>query len=195
MHTAETIPGYTYGMPEVGPSPTSLEELDELERAIGFGPDDAGALCELWPALADRRDELFGVFMQHVARFFLPTFAGPGGEPLQAYVDAAHPRFLQWIEDTCLRPHDRDWLDYQHEIGLRHHRTKKNRTDDVDSPVREVPFRFLVAALYPLTSTVGPFLVARGVEEERASSLAAAWTKALVLQLALWSRPYVEESW
>ena len=42
-------------------------------------------------------------------------------------------RFGQWILDTARAEYDQAWLDYQHEIGLRHHRTKKNRTDSVDA--------------------------------------------------------------
>lgn len=40
---------------------------------------------------------------------------------------ATHPRFLRWVEDACVRTYDQEWLDYQHEIALRHHRSKKTR--------------------------------------------------------------------
>jgi hypothetical protein len=29
-------------------------------------------------------------------------------------------RFVQWVIDTCARPRDAAWLNYQEEIGLRH---------------------------------------------------------------------------
>jgi len=96
------------------------------------------------------------------------------------------------VEDTCTLPYDQDWLDYQHEIGLRHHRAKKNRTDGVTS-AEIVPFRYLPITLYPLTSTLPPFLVEAGVDKERAERLGAAWTKSLVLQITLWSHPYVRD--
>ena len=51
-------------------------------------------------------------------------------------------RFGQWILDTARAEYDQRWLDYQHEIGLRHHRTKKNRTDGAPS-TDIVPFRHL----------------------------------------------------
>jgi len=34
-------------------------------------------------------------------------------------------RFVQWVVDVAIRPHDRAWLDYQEEIGLRHTPEKK----------------------------------------------------------------------
>lgn len=184
--------GYAYGSAEVTRSPVSLDELDDLKRAVGFDADDERALEELGDILRDRREQLFERWFGLVGHFFLPTFAGPDGTPDQTYVDRTHPRFMQWIEDTCTRPYDQDWLDYQHEIGLRHHRAKKNRTDGVAS-VEIVPFRYLPITLYPLTSTLPPFLVEAGVEPERAERLGAAWTKSLVLQITLWSRPYVRD--
>jgi len=32
-------------------------------------------------------------------------------------------RFGQWILDTAAANYDQQWLDFQREIGLRHHRT------------------------------------------------------------------------
>jgi hypothetical protein len=38
-------------------------------------------------------------------------------------------QIVRWVIDICVRPHDRTWLDYQEEIGLRHTPQKKNQTD------------------------------------------------------------------
>jgi len=195
MDPRATIAGYAYGARDLSGSPVSPSDLRELELAVGFDHEDTAALRELWTVIGDRREELFAAFMERVAHFFLPTFAGADGRPLDDYLAAAHPRFLQWIEDTCTRPYDREWLDYQHEIALRHHRTKKNRTDRAASAVDEVPLRFLVVALYPLTAAMEPFLVEAGVDDATARRLGAAWTKSLVLQVALWSRAYMDEGW
>jgi protoglobin len=190
--TGEKIPGYAYGHEDVVRSPVSLTDLEDLKRAVVFGPEDERALRELWSVVADRRDELFETWMGRIAHFFLPTFAGPQGTPDQAYLEAAHPRFMKWIEDTCTRPHDQVWLDYQHEIGLRHHRAKKNRTDGVES-VEIVPFRYLPIALYSFTSTLHPLLVQAGIDDARAERLAGAWAKSVTLQVTLWSYPYVNQ--
>ena len=52
-----------------------------------------------------------------------PWMAGYSGHPdgtrNPEYGAASKPRFDRWIIDVCTRPLDRDWLDYQHEIGLR----------------------------------------------------------------------------
>ncbi|MEP7140028.1 MAG: hypothetical protein ABI745_10400 [Caldimonas sp.] len=46
---------------------------------------------------------------------------------------------------------------YQHEIGLRHHRAKKNRTGDAAS-TSVVPFRDLFLLVLPVTFTLKSFL-------------------------------------
>ena len=53
-------------------------------------------------------------------------------------------RFVEWVVDLCTEPFDRQWLDYQEEIGLRHMPAKKNDTDHANSPV-VVPLRYLIA--------------------------------------------------
>ena len=55
------------------------------------------------------------------------------GEPNKEYLEAVRKRFGQWILDLCNRPYDQEWLNYQHEIALRHHSTKKNETDSIES--------------------------------------------------------------
>ena len=78
----------------------------------------------------------------------------PGVRPAAvAKVPAAvRKRFGQWILDTAQANYDQRWLDHQHQIGLRHHRTAKNRTDGAEaSPI--VPFRDLFALIFPVTVT------------------------------------------
>jgi hypothetical protein len=98
-------------------------------------------------------------------------------------------KLQQWILDTCRRPYDQAWLDYQHEIGLRHHRSKKNRTDGVRS-VDHIPLRYVVALIAPIALTIKPFLAKKGHSAEDVEKMHAAWVKAVVLQAALWSYPY-----
>lgn len=66
-------------------------------------------------------------------------------------------RFGRWILDTSRAQYDQAWLDYQHEIGRRHHRTAKNLTDGATSTAI-VPFRDLFALVFPVTFTLRPFL-------------------------------------
>src|SRR5437899_1747916 len=67
----------------------------------------------------------------------------PSGTPDEAYKAAVKKRFVQWVRDTCMRPRDQAWLDYQEEIGLRHTPAKKNQTDSVHTPP-VVPLRYLI---------------------------------------------------
>lgn len=51
------------------------------------------------------------------------------GKPLGDYLARVRKWFGQWILDTARASYDQAWLDYQHEIGLRHHHTKIQRSD------------------------------------------------------------------
>ena len=70
--------------------------------------------------------------------------------PDMAYLTAVRARFGQWILDMCQRPFDQTWLNYQHEIALRHHTTKKNQTDEVDA-VPIIHYRYMTAFIFPIT--------------------------------------------
>ena len=79
----------------------------------------------------------------------------PEGEPIPEYLAKSNLRFQQWILATCLRPYDPDWLNYQHEIALRHTAAKKNRTDGVRStPYVPLPHAIAFAAF--MNETIGP---------------------------------------
>jgi len=47
--------------------------------------------------------------------------------------DQAEDMVAEWRAVLAEQPLDQAWLDYQHEIGLRHTRDKKNTTDHADS--------------------------------------------------------------
>lgn len=185
------IRGYAFGAPALARSPVTLDELEALKQAIGFGEEDHRALRTAWEVLQDRVDEVFDHWMGLFGPLFVSYFAGPDGKPIEGYLHGAHARFVRWIQDTCTHPYDQAWLDYQHEIGLRHHRAKKNLTDGAES-VPVVHLRYLVALIYPM-STIRHLLAAKGHTAEEVNRMHQAWTKALVLHVALWSHPYVTE--
>lgn len=108
------------------------------------------------------------------------------------YLGAVRKRFGQWILDTARAEYDQKWLDYQHEIGLRHHRTKKNRTDGVAAS-EIVLFRNLFLLVFPVTWTLKPFLANKGHSAEDVEKMYAAWLKSCLLQMTLWSHPYVKD--
>lgn len=186
------ILGYDYG--RVPPSPLSMEDLERLKAALMFGEEDERYLRQAGDVLADQVEEILDLWYGFVGSHphLLYYFAGPDGQPDQGYLEAVRRRFGQWILDTCRRPYDQEWLAYQHEIGLRHHRTKKNRTDGVRSP-DIVPARYLIAFIYPITATVRPFLARKGHSADEVDKMWHAWFKSVVLQVALWCYPYFKE--
>jgi hypothetical protein len=188
------IPGYTYGTGAVPRSPVSLDELELLEATLLLGPDDLAALRRSADLLAPRVEEILDVWYAFVGAnpHLLAAFTGPDGQPDTDYLAAVRRRFGRWILDTTAADHDQAWLDYQHEIGLRHHRTGKNRTDGARA-ADHIPLRYVVALLVPITTTLKPFLSGDGVGGEEVEAMHQAWVKAVLLQLILWSHPYVRD--
>jgi len=186
------IPGYTYGTSQVAPSPLTLEDLDNLKKAVLFTEEDERYLRMAGEVLADQVEDILDVWYGFVGSHphLVYYFTDGKGNANAEYLAAVRKRFGQWILDTCNRPYDRNWLDYAHEIGLRHHRTKKNKTDGVNS-VPVVSYRYMVAFIYPITATIKPFLAKKGHSAEEVEKMHQAWFKSLVLQVALWSAPYV----
>ena len=114
------------------------------------------------------------------------------GKPDGAYLEAVRKRFAVWILDTAEAKYDQAWLDYQYEIGLRHNRLKKNKTDGANS-VPQINFRYIPALTIPLTTTLKPFLAKKGASASDVEKMHAAWVKAVLLQSILWSQPYIRD--
>ena len=191
-----TIPGYTYGTSGVGRSPVTLADFELMKKTVLFGVEDAKHLRTSHDILKDQLDAILDVWYGFVGAkpHLLASFgAREEGRPIDRYLQAVRARFGQWILDTARAEYDQAWLDYQHEIGLRHYRTKKNRTDDVAS-TELVPFRDLFLLVFPVTFTLKPFLAKKGHSAEDVESMYSAWVKSCLLQVTLWSHPYVREN-
>jgi hypothetical protein len=188
------IPGYTYGTDAVPRSPVSLGELELLKATLLLGNDDLAALRRSGQVLAGRVEEVLDVWYGFVAAnpHLLAAFTGPDGQPDQAYLAAVRRRFGRWILDTARADYDQAWLDYQHEIGLRHTRRAKNRTDGVVA-ADHIPLRYVLALLVPITTTLKPFLAGGGAAPDEVEAMHQAWVKAVLLQVILWSHPYVHD--
>lgn len=189
---AVNIPGYTYE--SASQSPVTLKELEELKKAVLFSAEDEKYLKMAGEVLKDQIDAVLDLWYGFVGSHphLVYYFSGPDGKPDANYLEAVRKRFGQWILDTCTRPYDQTWLNYQHEIGLRHHRTKKNKTDNVRS-VPHVPLRYLIAFIYPITATIKPFLAKKGHSPDEVDKMHQAWFKSVTLQVALWSYPYAKD--
>lgn len=187
------IPGYTYGDPNLPEFPLSAEDFSFLKKTLLFSKEDEEALRKAHEVLKDQVEEILDVWYDfvgsndHLVYYFKDKTTG---EPLGDYLQRVRKRFGQWILDTTGKPYDHTWGRYQVEIGLRHHRKKKNQTDNAQAP-EHIPFRYLWALLVPIFLTIKPFLAKKGHSPEEVDKMHTAWLKSVVLQLVLWSYPYV----
>jgi Protoglobin len=115
----------------------------------------------------------------------------PENEVIPDYSAKSGLRFQQWILDTCFRPYDQNWLNYQHEIALRHMTAKKNIVDGVRS-TPYVPLRDIIAFISVMNETVKAYLAAKGHPTQDIEKMHRAWCKSMQLQIALWAQPYSE---
>jgi hypothetical protein len=191
---AEHIHGYNYGTGEVGPSPVSLRDLENLKISVGFTEEDQRSLRLAGEVLADQTKALVDHWRNGIIAG-IPNLARhsrtPEGEAIPEYLAKSGLRFQQWILDTCLRPYDQDWLDYQQEIALRHTSLKKNKADGVRS-TDYVPLRDIIAFIAVMNETIKPYLAAKGHSVEDVGKMHTAWCKSVQMQVALWARPYAD---
>jgi hypothetical protein len=193
---AQSIPGYAFGTPDVARSPVSGEDVALLKATLLWSDDDDRYLRMAGEVLADQVDDVLELWYGYVGSHphLVHYFADRDGRPIGPYLERVRSRFAQWVRDVCSRPHDDAWRDYQHEIGLRHTRAKKNQTDGVDS-VPEIALRYVVAFVFPITATMRSFLTSKGHATEDVEGMHTAWFKAVVLHVCLWSQPYAPEVW
>jgi len=190
------VPGYTYGTGEVARSPLSPEDLDLLERTVLFTEEDKEYLRMAGDVLEGQTDQILDLWYgfvgdnPHLLYYFSNVETE---EPDSEYLARVRERFGWWILNTCRRPYDQEWLDYQHEIALRHTRDKKNETDRAYDTPDYIPLRYLVAFIYPITATIKPFLANGGHDPKEVDKMHDAWFKSVVLQVTLWSQPYAKE--
>ncbi len=196
MAVKDAIPGYTYGSEGVATSPVSETELDRIKQSVLFGPEDESNLRLAGEVLADQAEDVLDVWYGFVAGtpHLVHYFAGADGNPNGEYLSRVRARFAQWIHDLCGREWDRAWL-YQEEIALRHTTAAKNLTDGAEGAPPEIPLRYIVAFIYPITATMRPFLAKHGHPEERVEAMHQAWFKAVTITALLWARPYAGDRW
>jgi hypothetical protein len=191
---AEQVPGYTYGTDAVTVSPVTLEQLEALKVSVGFTEEDRQYLAQAGHVL---RSQTHAIVLHWRSKIIasIPNLARHSrsleGEPLPDYLAKSGLRFEQWILDTCFRPYDGDWINYQHEIAIRHTSLKKNVTDGVES-TPHVPLRDIIAFIAVINQTIRAYLMANGGSEEEVNKMHLAWCKSMQLQIALWARPYAD---
>ena len=191
---ADHLPGYTFGDASVARSPVSLLELEQLKISIGMTADHERYLRLVGQVLADQTQQIVGHWRSQIIAS-IPHLARHSrsldGKPLPDYLARSNLRFQQWILDTCLRPYDQDWLNYQNEIALRHTTAKKNQIDGVSS-TPYVPLRDIIAFTAVMNETIKPYLFSKGNLPDEVQQMHQAWCKSIQLQLALWSKTYMD---
>ena len=190
---SQQIDGYAFGAPEVLASPVSLKELEDLKTSVGFTKEDERYLRMAGEVLADQTKRVVDHWRSGIIAS-IPNLArhsrSPEGEALPEYLAKSNLRFEQWILDTCFRPYDQDWINYQHEIALRHMSPGKNRTDGVES-TSFVPLRDIIGFIAVMNETIKPYLAAASHGADVVERMHLAWCKSIQLQLALWAKPYM----
>jgi hypothetical protein len=191
MQEAKNIAGYDYGTMRAAKSPLRMDDLRKLEQAVGWTDEDAKWLRVAAEVLVPKADELVSAWRSEIVKLpqLLESFQKPDGQPDDHYREAVKKRFVQWVSDLCLRPHDQDWLNYQEEIGLRHTPAKKNKTDNAQTPP-VVPLRYTLGFSAVVLTTLRGFLTSSGRREQDIQRIQDAWTRAVILTVTLWSRPY-----
>jgi Protoglobin len=187
------IPGYDFGAEKTAVSPLTGEELLQLEQTVGWSGKDAEILqkhAELFRQQAELMVDSWRAVIgsqPHLSHWFV----GPDGKPDNAYKASVKRRFVQWVVDVAVRPHDWHWLNYQEEIGLRHTAAKKNLTDDAHTPPL-VPLRYLLGFV-PVVLPIRKFFAGSINDPEELDAVERAWCKAVMLHVTLWARPYSTE--
>lgn len=188
------LPGYAYGDPSLPRSPVTMEELAGLMQTVDLTDQDLTALRRAGQVLSARADEVVDSWRQAVAAVphLLAAYASAEGVIDDRYRARVRERFKRWIDDLCARPWDRHWLDYQHEIGVRHTHLAKNKADAATT-VGHIPLRHLIAFTATINDRVKPFLAESGAAAEEVEAMHRAWCKATLLSVTLWTRPYVAD--
>jgi hypothetical protein len=190
----EHIRGCSYGTQDVAKSPVSVTELESLRISAGFTSDDERYLRLAGTVLADQTKQIVEQWRSRIIAN-IPNLARhsrtPEGNPIPEYLARSNARFEQWIRDTCDRPYDQDWINYQQEIALRHTSAKKNVVDGVRS-TPYVPLRDVLAFTAVMNDTIKPYLAAKGHSAEEVNKMHLAWCKSMQMQMALWVGAYTD---
>ena len=188
----EQIKGYDYGG-ALEQSPVTLQDLALLKKTLLWSDDDDRFLKMAGDVLKDQINDVLDLWYGYVGgNEHLVHYFTKNGQPNMDYLTAVSASFGQWILDLCQKTYDQNWLNYQHEIAKRHHSTKKNKTDNVDT-VPIIHYRYMTAFIYPITATIKSFLAKKGDSQADVDAMHNAWLKAVTLTVILWTYPYINK--
>jgi hypothetical protein len=90
----------------------SEDDLVQLEQTAGWTVADADVLARHAEEFRVRAESMVDAWravigsQPHLSHWFVK----PDGAPDDEYKASVKRRFVQWVLDVALRPHDRDWL-------------------------------------------------------------------------------------
>ena len=167
--------------------------MKDLKASTLFTDDDVVYLRFSYDVLKEQAEDLVTMWRgiialhPHLAEYSKDERTG---EPDKEYGAKVGKRFAQWVLDTARAEYDQDWLNYQYEIGLRHHRVKKNKTDDAHTAAH-IRGRDLLAFSAAIVAPMRPYLEKGGHSAEAVNRMQEAWWKSMILQVTLWAQPYM----
>ncbi len=124
------IPGYDYADASVFAAPIDMAAFEKLKRTVGWSSTDDEALRTAREVLEPQVDDILDRWLGFIDELeFMEAYRTDvdTGDVIEEYANRSRQRYGQWILDTCDTPYGQDWLDYQFEIGRRHHRTGKTK--------------------------------------------------------------------
>jgi len=172
-----------------------MQEWEELKKSALFSEEDVVYLRLSEEVLEDQVPDLLktwrGIVFDHP--HLRAYYEDPKTHEADTdYAKTVGKRFGQWVIDTARAKYDKTWLDYQYEIGLRHHRSKKNKTDNGHT-LGHIRARDVIAFCSSIVVPMRPFLAAKGHSPEIVNRMYDAWWKSMILQATLWVQPYIRE--
>ena len=169
-----------------------VERTRGAKAAAGFADEDRKYLQMAGEVLADQTRAIVRHWRRAIS-VGISNLAQHEGGAIPEYLAKSNLRFEQWILETCLRPYDQDWLDYQEEIALRQSPARKKRVHATRSG-DYVPLSEAIAFTTAMNDTIKPYLGVKGHSEEQVERMHQAWCKSVQMQLALWARAYMTPS-
>ncbi len=166
------------------------EEVDLLLRISLFSQDDERALRSAWRILRGQTDDYLDVVLGVVAAY--PPLVGAlmdsvGGHGLETSAETARQRFRRWLFETCNLPRDPPWLRQLHA------QPPAPEASANQASAETLPhFRYLIALVYPVVAAARPFLAAGGRNAVEIEQMQYALLKAILLQVALLAKLYLE---